>query len=431
MEDLVFIDKIYEKQKDIAIEQKVVASLVMNPSFLQIYSHSLSEKLFTHLQSAYLYKVIQEVGTDKQVIENSISQKNILDKTKFHSFLDVYTSDKEAFEKLLGLLVEMAQKRDLLKSCRQACIDVINGEQSAKIGESLKNGLVANYTNDVFRDRTNREILKDIYYSIAKKDQINYIKSGYEVLDSIIKGFLPGTVTILAARSSMGKSALALNIAKNIMETSKKVLFFSIEMTDVQLMQRLLALESGMNVNHIAFGGPELIGENTMPSYLEAAWKKLATSSITIDSQVSSLSGICTRARQKWIKGEVDIIVLDYLQIVKYSEKGRNREQEVSKISSTIKELAKDLNIPIIALSQLSRDNEKSGKTIRKPRMSDLRDSGNIENDADTIILLHREDYYENPTNPEQETDVIVAKGRNTGTGECKLIYIPKRTLFV
>ncbi|HEY9812437.1 MAG TPA: replicative DNA helicase, partial [Candidatus Sericytochromatia bacterium] len=249
---------------------------------------------------------------------------------------------------------------------------------------------------------------------------------GFYDLDAITGGFQKSDLIIIAARPSMGKTALSLNIAYNIAATHRlPVAVFSLEMSKEQLVQRLLASEAGIESNRLRSGR---ISQNEWEP-LSQAVGMLSELPIFIDDTANmGVMQMRSQARrlQAESNGQLGIILLDYLQLMEGASD--NRVQELSKITRSLKGLARELNVPVIALSQLSRGVE--ARTNKRPMMSDLRESGSIEQDADLIMMIYRDAYY-NPDTPDRDiTELIIAKHRNGPTGTVKLLFDPQFTKF-
>lgn len=276
-------------------------------------------------------------------------------------------------------------------------------------------------------------------------EKINELKSGarksrgfktnFTDLDRIIAGFQPGTLNIIAARPSMGKTALALNIAQFGGEANNHVLFFSLEMSSEQLVHRMFSAQtlefgSGVSVSAISSG---LLSD--YESYaLQRAAEALQRRNIHIyDSSELTAMDFRTKCRRfKTRHPDLALIVVDYLQLMNSGRKNDTRQYEVAEISRVMKSVAVELECPVLALSQLSRETEK--RTEKKPQLADLRDSGAIEQDADTVIMLYRADYYsetENNDLMDSKADLRIAKNRNGTTGLCSLTFQRKYTRFV
>ena len=257
-------------------------------------------------------------------------------------------------------------------------------------------------------------------------------------LDKILGGFKPGTLNIIAARPSIGKTALALNIAQfgGNAEANSPVLFFSLEMSSEQLIHRMLSAQTlkyseAVEVSSISSG----ILSDEEAYVLDRAAESLQKRNIAINDS-SVLSAVEFRTKSRLFKmryPDLSLIVVDYLQLMSSgTRRSENRQYEVAEISRMLKSTAVELNCPILALSQLSRETER--RTEKKPQLSDLRDSGAIEQDADTVIMLFREDYYgdnENNDALDSKADIRVAKNRNGETGTCHLLFRRNYTRFV
>lgn len=262
--------------------------------------------------------------------------------------------------------------------------------------------------------------LKKIEETMSLKGNITGISSGFIELDDMTAGFHGGELIIVAARPSMGKTALGLNIvAHAALREKKSIAFFSVEMPKEQLMMRILASEANINMSRIRVGQ---IDDNSWSRLINTA-AKLSESKLYInDTSGISPFDIRSIARKQKSKVGLDMIVIDYLQLMSMKQKMESREREVSEISKSLKALAKELDIPVIALAQLNRGVE--GRSDRRPMLSDLRESGSIEQDADVIMMIFREDYYEKE-NPTGNAEIIVGKQRNGPVGTVKVRWEP------
>jgi replicative DNA helicase len=269
------------------------------------------------------------------------------------------------------------------------------------------------------------EHIENLY---RRKEHVTGVPSGFADLDRLTAGFQRADFIIIAGRPSMGKTAFALNVAQQVaVEESRPVLVFSLEMAKEQLVQRLLCAEARVDSHRVRTG------------YLETGdWKRigaaagrLADAPLFIDD-TANLSVLEARAKARRIRAEygLELVVIDYLQLMQGRWRAENRQQEISEISRSLKALAKELEVPVVALSQLSRAVEARGES--SPRLSDLRESGALEQDADVIIFLHRPGLYkESPSDVEKNlTDVIIGKQRNGPTDKVQLVFKPEYTRF-
>ena len=283
--------------------------------------------------------------------------------------------------------------------------------------------------------RLTMEALDRIEKIFHRRGEITGLASGFSELDRLLDGLHGGEMIVIAARPSMGKTALAMNIAEHVcVEQRVPVVIYSLEMSSQQLMQRLLCSRAKVDLNKVR---QQMIGPHDMKHLIQAT-QDISSSKLYIDDTPGlSILELRAHARRMHKRFGVGLIVIDYLQLLRSpSKRGQeNRQIEVAEISAGVKALAKELNIPIIVLAQLNRNPEiRSGGSKGKPRLSDLRESGSIEQDADVVALLYREDYYASDEEEKKETEgiaeLIVAKQRNGPTGEVPLTFLRQFTRF-
>lgn len=261
------------------------------------------------------------------------------------------------------------------------------------------------------------------------------LPTGFIELDRMTAGFHPGTLLILAARPAMGKTAFALSMARNMaVEFKRPVAFFSLEMTAVELVMRLISSEAEISGDTLKKGErlPEWQKEQLM-TRVEA----LKEAPLFIDDTPQlTIFELRAKCRRLWQRHKIEMVFIDYLQLMQAggeATKSGNREQEISMISRQLKALSKELQIPVLALSQLSREVEKRGGT-KKPQLSDLRESGAIEQDADIVMFIYRPEYYDITEDEKGSTagmaDIILAKHRSGATGDCRLRFIKQYARF-
>src|SRR5262245_8030634 len=277
-----------------------------------------------------------------------------------------------------------------------------------------------------------REILDDAIKHIEmlyhRKEDITGLATGFAELDKLTAGLQRSDFVIIAGRPSTGKTAFALNIAAHAaVGLGRPALIFSLEMSKEQLVQRLLCAEARVDSRNVRSG---FMQQGEWSRIVNAAGR-LHEAPLFIDD-TANLSVLEARAKARRILAEhrLELVVIDYLQLMQGRWRAENRQQEISEISRSLKALAKELNVPVVALSQLSRAVEARGEGL--PRLSDLRESGALEQDADVIVFLHRPGLYkENPADAEKNlTDVIVGKQRNGPTDKIQLVFKPEYTRF-
>lgn len=276
-----------------------------------------------------------------------------------------------------------------------------------------------------------RDVLLETYERIEilsqRRGDITGIPSGYTDLDKMTAGFQRSDLIILAARPSVGKTAFALNVAQNVAaRANETVAIFSLEMGASQLVQRMICAEGNLDASRMRSGALE-----------EDDWQKLTMAIGTLakapiyidDTPGVTVQDIRAKCRRLQAERGLGMILIDYLQLIHGRGKGDNRQQEVSEISRTLKGIARELNVPVIALSQLSRGVEQ--RQDKRPMMSDIRESGSIEQDADIVAFLYRDDYYDKESENKNVIEVIIAKQRNGPTGTVELAFLKEFNKFV
>jgi len=262
----------------------------------------------------------------------------------------------------------------------------------------------------------------------ASKGSITGLSTGFKDLDRLTSGLQPSDLILIAARPSMGKTAFVLNIAQHIgIKEKKAVAFFSLEMSKEQLVQRMLCAESTIDSQRLRIGELE---PNDWTKLVSGA-DRLSAAPIFIDD-TSGITVMEMRSKCRRLKIEYDLklIIIDYLQLMQGSSKkgSENRQQEISEISRSLKGLAREIGVPVIALSQLSRSVES--RQVKKPMLSDLRESGSLEQDADIVAFLYRDDYYNPDSEQKNITEVIIAKHRNGPVDTIQLFFHKQFTKF-
>ncbi|EFR89214.1 replicative DNA helicase, partial [Listeria marthii FSL S4-120] len=298
--------------------------------------------------------------------------------------------------------------------------------------EAEKSILEVSQRKNVGAFKNIKDVLVKTYDDIEilhnRKGDITGIPTGFNELDKMTAGFQRNDLIIVAARPSVGKTAFALNIAQNVAtKTDENVAIFSLEMGAEQLVMRMLCAEGNINAQNLRTGA--LTSDDWQK--LTIAMGTLSNSGIYIDDtpgvRVNEIRSKCRRLKQETGLG---MIVIDYLQLIAGSGRGgENRQQEVSEISRSLKALARELEVPVIALSQLSRSVEQ--RQDKRPMMSDIRESGSIEQDADIVAFLYREDYYDREGENDGTIEIIIAKQRNGPVGDVKLAFVKEYNKFV
>ncbi len=414
-------------------EQSILGGLMVDPYAFDQVSSIITEEDFYKVAHRKIYAAIMELYAKNQPIDiitvsNHLTDKQELDAIGGPSYLaEVMNStpsaahietygkivhEKALLRKLIHMSGEMVEKAyGESYETVEAFLDEVEGQIFSITEKKKTQGLVG--AAELIKDSMNK--LTELF---ERKAEHVGISSGFKALDKMTSGFNPGEITIIAARPSMGKTAFSLNIAQHIILREKKSLaYFSVEMGKEQLMMRMLASEARVNLSDLRIGA---LNDNAWPRLIDKA-SKMAEARLFIDD-TSGISPFEIRSKCRRLQAQhgLDIIMIDYLQLMSLKQKVDSREREVAEISKTLKAIAKELKVPVIALAQLNRGVE--GRSDRRPMLSDLRESGSIEQDADVIMMLFREDYYEkNDPEVKGRSEVIIGKQRNGPTGTVHL----------
>lgn len=423
---------------NIEAEKSVVGSMIMDQSVIESAMEILTEEDFYGKLYGILFKSIIElhqkgIPVDFVTLQNSLSDKNIpIEVGGIEVMREIMSSlPTSANSKYyVNIVREKSTLRKLIRTCKDIAENCYQGKESIEdiLEDAEKSIFHITQKRSVGEfvpiDQIVLTVMKNIEEVAKNKGDITGIATGFTELDRITSGMQPSDLVLIAARPSMGKTAFVLNIARYaILKKKQCVAIFSLEMSKEQLVQRLLALDSGVDSKKIKNGN--LVEDDW--EHLVESGGPLANSKLILDDTpsitVAELRSKCRKFKSEY---NLSMIIIDYLQLM--SGKGESRQQEISEISRALKGVARELNVPVIALSQLSRAVEQ--RTSRKPMLSDLRDSGAIEQDADVVMFIYREEYYEQNTEKKGIAEIIIAKQRNGELGNVELIWLPKTTRF-
>ena len=485
---------------DIETEKQVLGLILIDNKVLRHLELELNEDSFYYEENKLFFKTIKKLIQEDRQAEPKTLYYSVVDKKNELHYTDEQL--KEVIDSLIDYAagaickpIELVNILNFLSTKRALCLygkdinDIINSKSFENIDEHISE-LEKKIYEIVNKNQSNSNInhqLKDYAKILADKLQkarksdktILGLSTGLKDLDNYTGGLQKSDLIIIAARPSMGKTALATTIARNVAKNLKKnhkdknekqpaIAMFSLEMSGEQLAARIVAMESGFSMKTIHTGRydeyndkGEVVEENKKIN--DSEWNEINKSMKDIsnlplyidDTPALNVSILRSRARYMKDRHDVCAIIIDYLQLLRASKNyGGNRVLEVAEITSTLKAIAKELNIPVIALSQLSRAVEKEGREDKKPQLSDLRESGTIEQDADIVMLLYREEYYEarrepKITNEEDEkqiqkyqewleryekikniAEIIVAKNRNGPVGTAMLSFDKEHMVF-
>lgn len=412
---------------NIEAEQSVLGSVFVDQGVMKTLVDKLDRDDFYKNQHKVIFAAMVElfkddVDIDYTTLSNKLDSKDLLNDAGGIDYiigLINYVPSIVNLDNYINIVKDKSITRRIMEACR---VIIEKGFTSDNAIDFVDNSEKIIF--DIAKERRTTDFVKigEVAEEVITKTEntkdnhgkITGLDTGFEVLNEYTLGLQPSELTIIAARPSMGKSAFALNIATNVAKMKDKpyVAFFSLEMGSDQLVSRMLAAESRVHGNKIRTGHLS----NTEWRQLSFAQEILSKLNIVFDDsgtvKINDLRQKCRKLKQE---KRLDLVIIDYLQLLSGTNPGVNRVQEVSEISRVLKEMAREMKIPVIALSQLSRNVER--RDDRKPVMADLRDSGSIEQDADIILFLYRDDYY-NPktTDRPNQVDIFISKNRQGAT---------------
>jgi replicative DNA helicase len=447
---------------NVEAEQALLGALMMNNAFYEKIEGKLNSRHFYDPIHQRIFAII-ESHNERGLATTPIILKSALKDDKDPQDIEDYLAAMAEMattiinvEQLARLIYELALRRELM----QIGEDIYNGA-SKEIEEYTINDRIEaaeqkifNLATSSFSERSFSSLadltavsLKNIEAAYSNKSNLIGITTGFIDLDRLLGGFQKSDLLIVAGRPAMGKSAFAINLAVNAckhLDSGKSVGVFSLEMSSEQIATRMLAMESGINSNKLRMG---TVHEDEFEQVVKASRILNELDFYVDDTPAISISSLRTRTRKLCRQNNMAILFVDYLQLVRGVARSSesSRVNEVSEITQGLKAIAKELNIPVIALSQLSRAVEL--RDDKRPQLADLRESGSIEQDADVVMFIYREEYYERRKQPPEGTEqhgrwqikmeqirnqseIIVAKQRNGPVGSAKLFFDYNTTVF-
>ncbi|MCI5612839.1 MAG: replicative DNA helicase [Agathobacter sp.] len=422
-------------------EQSVVGSMIMDKEAIVTAMETLIEEDFYHKQYGILFQGMIELYSagqpvDLVTLQNKLKEKDVPQEVASMDFVrDLLTAVPTSanIKYYANIVKEAAMKRKLIRVMEEI-------ENECYAGKESLDSVMDKTEHDVFQILSSRtggdyvpirtvvmNALEKIEAASQQQGSVTGIPTGFIDLDYRTAGLQPSDLILVAARPSMGKTAFVLNIAQHVaFHKDMCTAIFSLEMSKEQLVNRMFSLESGVDAQALRTGNMS-----------DADWEKLiagagviGNSKLIIDDTPGiSISELRSKCRKYKLESDLKLIIIDYLQLMSSSGRSSDsRQQEISDISRSLKALARELSVPVIALSQLSRAVEQ--RPDHRPMLSDLRESGAIEQDADVVMFLYRDDYYNHDSPDKGISEVIIAKQRNGPIGTVKLAWLPEYTKF-
>lgn len=422
-------------------EQSLLGSILIDPDSFNEIADMLTASDFYLVEHTQIYLAMQELFLRNREIDivtliDMLVQKGIYDKAGGEAYIRQIA---EVVPNALNVkdYARIVKDKSSLRQLIVACGEILEAAYSEQDEVAQIVGLAESKIFAVAQGRDNknfvhiREVMLGVFDRLHQlgidKDALQGTKTGFSGLDTVLAGMGNSDLVLVGARPGMGKTSFAVNIATNVAQaTKKKVCIFSLEMSAEQLVTRMLSSEA--MVDSYALRTGELKPEDW--DHLAEASSVLSGCDILIDDTTGiTVTGMKAKLRRV---NNLGLVVIDYLQLMQADRRNDNRVQEVADISRNLKIMAKELNVPVICCAQLSRGPES--RTDKKPMLSDLRDSGAIEQDADVVMFLYRDEYYKTDRDPNQQevniAEVIIAKNRHGSTGNVEMGWIGKYTKF-
>lgn len=421
-------------------EQSVIGAMLMDREAVTTASEMLTAEDFYQKQYGILFGAMVELYEENQPIDlitlqNRLREKDVPPEISSMEFVQglvnlTYTSAN--VKGYAQIVAEKAQMRRLIRTSEEIAatcyagkenVEVIMEDTEKKIFQVLQRKSGDDYTpiKEIVLNA-----LDKIEAASRTKGSVTGLATGFIDLDYKTSGFQPSDLLLIAARPSMGKTAFVLNIAEYMaFHNNLTVAVFSLEMSKEQLVNRLFAMESRVESQALRTGN---LSDSEWANLIEAAGTIGRSNLIIDDTPGISVSELRSKCRKYKLEHNLDIIMIDYLQLMTGSRRADSRQQEISDISRSLKEIARELQVPVVALSQLSRAVEQ--RPDHRPMLSDLRESGAIEQDADVVMFIYRDDYYNHDTQKKDVAEIIIAKQRNGPIGTVELAWLPRFTKF-
>ena len=423
-------------------EQAVIGAMISDKDAIVTATELLTSDDFYGKQNGIIFDAIVELydrGSVPDVIplQNKLKEKGIPDEINNIEYLGGLVADTNSslIRDFCNILIEKSTLRKMIKineGIANACYEgkqdynSLLEETEKKVFDLVQSRKISSHMPI---DEVVMQALSRIEAASQSSGNVTGVPTGFLDLDYKLAGLHGSNLVLIAARPAMGKTAFVLNIAEYVaLRKNMSVAIFSLEMGEVELVNRLLSLESNVDSGHIRTGN---LSDDEWEKIVRSAGE-IGDSNLIIDAPPSlTVSELRSKCRKYKMEKDIKLIIIDYLQLMKGSSRAasESRQQEISEISRSLKSLARELDIPVIALSQLSRAVEQ--RPDKRPMLSDLRESGAIEQDADVVMFIYRDDYYHKDTEKKDIAEIIIAKQRNGPIGTVELVWLPRYTQFV
>ena len=421
-------------------EKAVIGSMLMDKEAIEKASEILTKSDFYESAYGILYECILDIYRDEKPVD-LITLQNCLVAKKVPEEICRLEFAKELVEAVqtsanVKYYADIVAEKALLRRLIQASKDIetacyMGKDSTSKIMDDAEKNIFkvtqkGNTGDFVSMKNVVLSTMEEIEAASKTQGHVTGIPTGFMDLDYKLAGLHPAQLILLAARPGMGKTAFVLNIAQHLaFKKDKHVAIFNLEMGKNELTKRLFSLEGMVDSQAIRTGN---LNENDWMKLVEAAAIIGKSNLVIDDSSDTTVASMRSKCRKLKMEKGLDLIIIDYLQLMSGGGKNESRQEVVAEISRSLKKLARELNVPIIALSQMNRDSEK--RVGHEPQLSDLRESGAIEQDADVVMFLYRDDYYEQDSENKNLAKLKIAKQRNGALGIINLVWLPEYTKF-
>ena len=424
----------------IEAEQSVIGSMILDREAITIASELIFPEDFYNKQYGVLFESMVELNdegkpVDLVTLQNKLKEKDVPPEVSSLEFIrDIITAVPTSanVRYYARIVAEKSTLRKLIRTVGEIENDCYAGKESLEViledTEKKVFDLVQrrNSGEHVPIRKVVMNALQRIEAASKSTGSVTGVATGFFDLDVMTSGMQPADLVLIAARPSMGKTAFVLNIAQHAaFKLNKSVAIFSLEMSKEQLVNRLFSLESRVDSQHIRTGQ---LSDAEWENLIESAGVIGKSNLIIDDTPGISIADLRSKCRKFKLEHDLKMIIIDYLQLMSGSGRSDSRQQEISDISRSLKALARELSVPVISLSQLSRAVEQ--RPDHRPMLSDLRESGAIEQDADVVMFIYRDDYYNKDSENKNIAEIIIAKQRNGPIGTVNLVWLPMYTKF-
>ena len=424
----------------IEAEQSVIGSMMLDREAIVVASEMILGDDFYHKQYGIVFDTIVELHeegrpVDVVTLQDRLKEKDVPGEVSSLEFIRDILTEVPTSANIKSYARIVAEKSTLRKMIRlnedianqcyggKESIEVILEEAEKRIFELVQN---RNSGEFVPIRQVVMNALEKIEAASKNSGRVTGIATGFLDLDYKTSGMQPADLVLIAARPSMGKTAFVLNIAQYVaFRLKESVAIFSLEMSKEQLVNRMFSLESNVDAQNLRNG---TLNDEEWEKLIESAGVIGKSKLIIDDTAGISISELRSKCRKFKLEHDIKMIIIDYLQLMSGSGRSESRQQEISEISRSLKKLARELNVPVLALSQLSRAVEQ--RPDHRPMMSDLRESGAIEQDADVVMFIYRDDYYNKDSEKKGISEIIIGKQRNGPIGTVELVWLPEYTKF-